>query len=124
MVALQMILFLYLVTVGWQLRSLMLPPGDPEIMVRTRTVSANAFWLGANAVALAFYLLRPRRIGRYVLLAILAFDVVNSLFAALGFILSDDSATGVEWLVAAIVPLLAIRLVWHQPSEGSSARLT
>lgn len=79
LVTLQMLLFLYLVTVGWQFRSLMLPPGDPEIVVRTRTVFANGVWLGGNVVALAVYVLRRGRLGRYVLLAVLAVDLMNSV---------------------------------------------
>jgi len=122
LVALQIVLFLYLVTIGWQFRSLMLPPGDPEIAVRTRTALENGVWLVVNVVAVAVYLLRRRRFGRYVLLAVLAVDLMNSLFAAFGFLRIADSTTAIQWLVAALVPLAALVLLWHQPSEPINSR--
>jgi hypothetical protein len=122
LVALQIILFLYLVTIGWQFRSLMLPPGDPEIVVRTRTVFENGAWLFVNLVAGTVYLLRRRQLGRFVLLAVLALDMINSLAAAFGFLLIADSTTAIQWLVAALVPLVALVLLWHQPSESFSSQ--
>lgn len=122
LVALQILLFLYLVTVGWQFRNLMLPPGDPEILVRARTVVANVVWLGGNVLAVTVYVLRRRQLGRYVLLAVLAFDLMNSVFAAFGFLLIDDSTTAVQWLAAGLMPLVALVLLWHQPSEEINAQ--
>jgi hypothetical protein len=120
LVALQILLFLYLVTVGWQFRNLMLPPA-PEIAVRIRTVVANGVWLGGNVLAAAAYMLGRRQVGRYVLLVVLAFDLVNSVFAAVGFLLIDDSTTAVGWLAAALIPLVAMVLLWHQPGEEINA---
>ena len=117
LVALQILLFLYLVTVGWQLRTFTLPPGNPEIVVRTRTALENGVWLVVNVVAVAAYLLRRRRLGRYVLLAVLAVDLMNSLVAAFGFLRIADSPSAIQWLVVALVPLVALVLLWHQPSE-------
>lgn len=122
LVALQILFFLFLVTVGWQIRNLMLPPGDPEILVRTRTVVANGVWLGLNVLALAVYVLRRRQVGRDVLLAVLAFDLINSVFAAVGFLLIDDSTTAVQWLVVGLMPLVALALLWHRPSEKIKAQ--
>lgn len=122
LVALQILLFLYLVTVGWQFRNLMLLPGDPEILVRARTVVANVVWLGGNVLAVTVYVLRRRQLGRYVLLAVLAFDLMNSVFAAFGFLLIDDSTTAVQWLAAGLMPLVALVLLWHQPSEEINAQ--
>ena len=86
-------------------------------MVRTRTALENGVWLVVNVVAVAVYLLRRRRFGRYVLLAVLAVDLMNSLFAAFGFLRTADSTTAIQWLVAALLPLVALLLLWHQPSE-------
>jgi|SRR5579864_3617930 len=122
LVALQILLFLYLVTIGWQFRNLMLRPGDPEIVVRTRTVLANASWLFVNVVAVALYLLRRKRLGWFVLLTVLAFDLVNSVFAASGFLLSHDSTTAVQWLAAGLMPLVALVLLWHQPGKEIHAQ--
>jgi hypothetical protein len=122
LVALQILLFLYLVTVGWQFRNLMLLPGDPEILVRARTVVANVVWLGGNVLAVTVYVRRRRQLGRYVLLAVLAFDLMNSVFAAFGFLLIDDSTTAVQWLAAGLMPLVALVLLWHQPSEEINAQ--
>ncbi len=122
LVALQTLLFLYLMTIGWQVRNLMLPPGDPEIVVRTRTAFANGVWLGGNVVAVAVYVLRRRQLGRYVLLPVLAFDLVNSVFAVVGFLLIDDSTTAVQWLAAGLMPLVALVLLWHQPGKEINAR--
>lgn len=121
LVALQILLLLYLVTLGWQFRSLMLAPGDPEIAVRTRTAFANGAWLAANVVAVAVYLLRRRKLGRYLLLAVLVFDLMNSVFAAVGALRVDDSATAVPWLAAGLVPLVALVLLWHLPIKEIDA---
>ena len=121
LVALQILLFLYLVTIGWQFRNLMLPPGDPEIEVRTRTAFANGLWLSGNVVAVTVYLVRRRQLERYVLLAVLAFDLMNSVFAAVGFLLINDSTTAVQWLAAGLMPLVALALLWHQPREKINA---
>ena len=120
LVTLHMLLFLYLVVLGWQLRTLMLPAGDPEIAVRTRTVVANGIWLVANLIAVSAYLLR-RQLGRRVLLAVLAFDLVNSVFAAFGFMRSDDPMTTAKWLLLALIPSLALVLLWHQRTTPISA---
>ncbi len=117
LVALQILLFLYLVTIGWQFRNFMLPPGNPEIVVRARTVFANGVWLAGNVVAVAVYILRRRQLGRYVLLAVLAFDLMNSVFTAVGFLRVDDSTTAVQWLAAGLMPLVALVLLWHQPGK-------
>ena|SRR5579864_9225186 len=122
LVALQILLFLYLVAIGWQFRNLMLPPGDPEIVVRTRTAFANGAWLSMNVVAVALYLLRRKRFGWFALLTVLGFDLVNSVFAASGFLLSHDSTTAIQWLVAALIPLVALVLLWHQPGKDIQAR--
>jgi len=121
LVALQILLFLYLVTVGWQFKNLMLPPGAPEIAVRIRTVVANGVWLGGNVLAVAVYMVRRRQVGRYVLLVVLAFDLVNSVFATVGFLLIDDSTTAVGWLAAGLMPLVALVLLWHQPGVEINA---
>jgi len=121
LVALQVLLFLYLVTVGWQFRNLMLQPGAPEIAVRIRTVVANGVWLGGNVLAAVVYLLRRKQVGRYVLLVVVAFDLVNSMFAAVGFLLIDDSTTAVGWLASGLVPLVALVLLWHQPGKAMTA---
>jgi hypothetical protein len=71
----------------------MLPPGDPEIAENTRTVVENGFWLCVNAVALGMFLARRTGFGRYVLLAVLVLDALNSAFAAVGFLTKDDSTT-------------------------------
>jgi len=117
LIAVQILLFLYLVTIGWQLRNFMLPPGNPEIVVRTRTVFANVVWLAGNVVAVSVYILRRRQLGRYVLLAVHAFDLMNSVFTAVGFLRVDDSTTAVQWLAAGLMPLVALVLLWHQPGK-------
>ena len=121
LVALQILLFLYLVTIGWQFRNLMLRPGDPEIVVRTRTAFANGVWLAGNVAAVGVYVLRRGQLGRYVLLAVLAFDLMNSVFTAVGFLRVDDSTTTVQWLAAGLMPLVALVLLWHQPGKETNA---
>lgn len=109
------LLFVYLVTVGWVLRDFMLPPGTPEIAVRTRTVFANAAWLAVNVIGLGGYVSRKRAFGRAAILVILAFDVLNSLFAAGGFFfLEDDSTTAVQWLLLTLIPIAALLLLLLQ----------
>jgi len=85
-------------------------------------VFENGVWLFVNVMAVALYLVRRRQLGRYVLLAVLAFDLMNSLFAAFGFLLIADSTTAIQWLVAALVPLVGLVLIWHQPSEPFNAQ--
>jgi len=99
----------------------MLPPGDPEIVVRTRTAFANGVWLAGNVAAVGVYVLRRRQLGRYVLLAVLAFDLMNSVFTAVGFLRVDDSTTAVQWLAAGLMPLVALVLLWHQPGKEINA---
>ena len=108
------LLFVYLVTVGWAFRDLMLPSGDPEIAVRTRTVYANAAWLAVNLIALVGYVYRKQGFGRSVILIVLAFDILNSLFAAADFILKSDSSTAVQWFLMTIIPAAALVLVLLQ----------
>jgi hypothetical protein len=108
------LLFVYLATVGWALRGLMLPPSDPEIAVRTRTVFANAAWLAVNLIGLLGYVYRKQGFGRSVILIVLAFDILNSLFAAVGFILRSDSSTAVQWFLLAVIPAAALVLVLVQ----------
>jgi hypothetical protein len=117
----QCLLLVYLVTFGWALRDLMLPPGDPEIAVRTRTVFANAAWLVVNLIGLLAYVYRKQAFGRAVILVVLAFDILNSLFAAAGFILQSDSYTAVQWFVLTVIPTAALVLVLLQrwPSTTS-----
>lgn len=110
----QILLFVYLVTLGWQFRSLMLPPGDPEIAVRTRTVFANGIWLGINVIAVVIYIVRGSRLGRYALGTALAFDLANSVLAGVVFVLSDDSTTAIQWWLIAIIPFLALALLARQ----------
>src|SRR6266487_4630957 len=83
------LLFVYLVTVGWEIRGLMLHPGDFEIAVRIRTVYVNGVWFVLNLIGLAGYLYRMEGLGRSVILIVLAFDILNSLFATTGFILTN-----------------------------------
>jgi hypothetical protein len=47
---------------------------------------------------------------------------MNSVFAAFGFLLIDDSTTAVQWLAAGLMPLVALVLLWHQPSEEINAQ--
>lgn len=108
------LLFVYLVTVGWAFRDLVLPQGDLEIAVRTRTVFANAAWLAVNLIGLVGYVYRKQGFGRSVILIVLAFDILNSLFAAVDFILSSDSTTAVEWFLLTVVPAAALVLVLLQ----------
>ncbi|HKC20309.1 MAG TPA: hypothetical protein VKE27_11855 [Candidatus Dormibacteraeota bacterium] len=110
----QILLFIYLVTFGWQVRALMLPPGDPEIAVRTRTVFANGIWLGINAIAVAIYLLRGSRAGRYALGAALAFDLANSVLSGVVFLVGGDSTTAIQWWLIAVIPLLALVVLARQ----------
>lgn len=109
------LLFVLLVTAGWAFRDLMLPPGDPEIAVRTRTVFANAAWLAVNLIGLVGYVYRKQGFGRSVILIVLAFDILNSLRAAVGFILSSDTSTAVQWLLLTVIPTAALVLVLMQP---------
>lgn len=92
----------------------MLPQGDLEIAVRTRTVFANAAWLAVNLIGLVGYVYRKQGFGRSVILIVLAFDILNSLFAAVDFILSSDSTTAVEWFLLTVVPAAALVLVLLQ----------
>jgi hypothetical protein len=108
------LLFVFLVTVGWAIRDFMLSPGAPEIAVRTRTVFANAAWLAVNLIGLVGYVHRKQGFGRPVILIILAFDILNSLFAAVGFILQSDSSTAVQWFLLTVVPAAALVLVLLQ----------
>jgi hypothetical protein len=109
------LLFVYLVTGGWSFRALILPPGDPEIAVRTRTVYANGAWLALNLIGLVGYVSRRKGFGRSVILIVLAFDIMNSVFAATGFILGSDSWTAVQWFVVSLIPVAALVLVLLQP---------
>jgi hypothetical protein len=114
------LLFVYLVTVGWAFRGLMLPPGDPEIAVRTRTVYANGAWLAVNLIGLVGYLYRKEGFGRSVILIVLAFDILNSLFAAAGFILGSDSSTALQWFLVTLIPVAALVLVLLQPKAPNA----
>src|SRR6266487_3768468 len=118
------LLFVYLVTVGWEIRGLMLHPGDPEIAVRTRTVYANGAWLALNLIGLAGYLYRKEGLGRSGILIVLAFDILNSLFAAAGFILTGESSTAVQWLLLTLIPIaaLVLVLVLVRPKAPSASR--
>ena len=107
-------LFLYLVVVGWAFRSLMLPPGDPEIAVRIRTVVANGAWLALNVIGLLVYVSRKDGVGRRVIQVVLAFDIANSLLAGVEFIVRGDPTTAAEWWLLALVPALALGLVLMQ----------
>lgn len=108
------LLFVFLVTVGWAIRDFMLTPGAPEIAVRTRTVLANAAWLAVNVIGLGGYLYRQQGFGRAVILFALVFDFLNSLFAALGFILQSDSSTAFQWLLLTLIPAAGLVLVLVQ----------
>lgn len=116
------LLFVYLVTIGWSFRALMLPPGDPEIADRIRTVYANGAWLAVNLIGLAGYLYRRDGFGRSVILIVLAFDILNSLFAATGFILGSDVSTAVQWFLVTLVPVAALVLVSLQPRSPKCPR--
>jgi hypothetical protein len=89
----------------------MLPAGDPEIAIRIRTVFANAAWLALNLIGLIGYLYRGEGFGRSVILIVLAFDILNSLFAAVGFILASDPSTAGQWFLATAIPAAALILV-------------
>lgn len=65
------LLFVYLITFGWAFKSLMLPPGDPEIAIRTRTVFANGAWLVLNLIGLVGYTYRKEGFGRAAILIVL-----------------------------------------------------
>ena len=114
LVVAECLLFVLLVTAGWAFRDLMLPPGDPEIAVRTRTVFANAAWLAVNLIGLVGYVYRKQGFGRSVILIVLAFDILNSLFAAVGFILASDGSTAVQWSLLTVIPAAALVLVLVQ----------
>lgn len=107
-VIVECVFFIYLVTIGWAFRSLMLSPGDPEIAVRTRTVIANAVWLGLNLSAFAAYALRRQGLPRNWVAAVLGFDVLNALIAAVGWFMQSDSRDGLAWLAEGLVPAAAI----------------
>lgn len=114
LVVAECLLFVLLVTAGWAFRDLMLPPGDPEIALRTRTVFANAAWLAVNLIGLVGYVYRKQGFGRSVVLIVLAFDILNSLFAAVGFILASDTSTAVQWFLLTVIPAAALVLVLLQ----------
>ena len=114
LVLVECLLFLYLVVVGWAFRSMLLPPGDPEIAMRTRTVAANAVWLAINLLGLLAFAYRREAFGRPVILGVLAFDTVNSVLTGIEFMVRSDSSTAIQWWVLSVVPLLALVLVWLQ----------
>ncbi len=114
------LLLVFLVTVGWEIRGFMLHPGDPEIAVRTRTVYANGVWLALNLIGLAVYLYRKEGFGRSVILIVLAFDILNSLFAAAGFILRGESSTAFQWLLLTLIPIAALVLVLVRPKAPNA----
>jgi hypothetical protein len=60
------------------------------------------------------YVYRKQGFGRSVILIVLAFDILNSLFAAVDFILSSDSTTAVEWFLLTVIPAAALVLVLLQ----------
>ena len=116
------LLFLYLVVVGWAFRSMLLPAGDPEIAVRTRTVAANAVWLAINLLGLLAFAYRREGFGRYLILGVLAFDIVNSVLAGIEFVLRSDSATAIQWWLLTLVPALALVLVLMQMRQAPARR--
>ena len=94
---------------------MMLHSGDPEIAIRTRTVGANAAWLALNVIGGIAYIYRRDGFGRYVILVVLAFDVINSLFAAVAsIVVRNDPGTAIGWILEALVPAAALVLVWQQ----------
>jgi hypothetical protein len=121
LVLVECLLFLYLVVVGWAFRSMLLPPGDPEIAVRTRTVAANSVWLAINLVGLLAFAYRRRDFGRPLILAVLAFDTVNSVLAGIEFILRSDSSTAIQWWLLSVVPALALVLVLLQMRQAQAS---
>jgi hypothetical protein len=120
------LLFVYLVVVGWIFRELMLDPGSPEVAVRIRTVFANGVWLVLNLIGLGSYIFRRKGFGRSVILFVLAFDILNSLYAAVRFNLESDSTTAVEWFVLTLIPATALVLVLMQrpTRKATEPRLT
>jgi hypothetical protein len=116
------LLFLFLVTVGWAIRDFMLTPDAPEIAVRIRTVYANASWLALNLIGLGSYVYRQQGLGRAVILFVLVFDFLNSLFAALGFILQSDSSTAFQWLLLTLIPAAGLVLVLMQRRASEPPR--
>jgi hypothetical protein len=113
--------FVFLVTLGWAIRDFMLSPGAPEIAVRTRTVFANGAWLAVNLIGLLAYAYRKQGFGGAVILIVLAFDILNSLFAAVGFILQGDPATAIQWCVLSAIPAAALVLVLLQRRAPASS---
>lgn len=104
----QILLFVYVATFGWQNRELMLRPGDPEIALRTRTAFANGIWLCINVIAVTVYALRRGRTARYALAAALALDLVNSIGAGVRFASSGDATSAILWWVFGAIPLVAL----------------
>lgn len=112
LIVVECLFLLYLVALGWTFRSLLLNPGDPEIAIRTRTVGVNAIWLALNVLGGLAYVSRRDGFGRYSILVVLALDIVNALFAAVGAVVQSDLATAIGWVVEALVPTAALVLVW------------
>ena len=112
LIVVECLFLIYLVALGWTFRSLMLTPGDPEIAIRTRTVGVNAIWLALNVLGGLAYVFRRDGYGRYAILVVLALDIVNALFAAVGALLQSDPGNAIGWVVESLVPAAALILVW------------
>ena len=122
LIVVECLFLLYLVAFGWTFRSLMLNPGDPEIAIRTRTVGVNAVWLALNVLGGLAYLSRRDGFGRSAILVVLALDIVNALFAAVGAVSRSDPGSAIGWVVEAIVPAAALILVWVGGRPSSADR--
>ena len=116
-------LFLLLVVaLGWTFRSLMLNPGDAEFHIRSRTVGADAAWLGLNVAGGLAYAFRRDGLGRYAILAVLAIDVINALFTAVVFFSNSDAGDAILWLVEGLIPAAALTLIWLTTGADLSQR--
>lgn len=107
--------FLFVAALEWNVRGLLLSPGDPQIALNTRTAIADFTWTVFNVIGLLAFLVRSRGFGRWPMVGVQLFDVLNMASPGIRFALdgSWDTASFV-WVITAVPAVTLLLVLWHR----------
>jgi hypothetical protein len=111
--------FLFVGALEWNIRGLLLRPGDPQIALNTRTAVADFTWMVVNVIGLLAFVMRNRGFGRWLMVGVQLFDVVNMAYAGVRFALDGSWDTAFFVWVITAVPAMTFLLVLWSKSVGA-----